>query len=251
MGTPIHSVARQRAENHPVSSWEVEIGIFPAWYWRMSTNSHFERLFWRNSAESAAWYEKMRRYSHIKLLRIFGAGYLPTCSGSCSFRGSCRRGWSRCSRTGRFRGSRSPTHQGRLWFRRYPRTTAGAPEELQLMDGRYLLLLRGFSISVPLPRLIFVPQNEWMGLAIHSVASILAKYRVLWTQNEQMGILIHSVASQQASKQQASQSASKQASKPSRKGDYLTLISSSASGRPSAEATTRIVPAERPDWITA
>ena len=131
--------------------------------------------------------------------------------------------------------TRSPTHQGRLWFRRYPRTTAGAPEELQLMEGRYLLLLRGFSISVLLPRLIFVPQNEWMGLAIHSVASfsakyrvlwtqneqmgipihsvasILAKYRVLWTQNEQMGIPIHSVASKQAASQQAS---SKPASKP-------------------------------------
>ena len=113
--------------------------------------------------------------------------------------------------------TRSPTHQGRLWFRRYPRTTAGAPKELQLMDGRYLLLLRGFSLSVPLPRLIFVPQNEWMGLAIHSVASILAKYRVLWTQNEQMGIPIHSVASKQA--------ASQPASKPSRIDDYLTLSS--------------------------
>jgi hypothetical protein len=48
----------------------------------MSTNSHFERLFWRNSAESAAWYEEMGRYSHIKRLRIlFG----DVCSNEAKF----------------------------------------------------------------------------------------------------------------------------------------------------------------------
>ena len=47
----------------------------------------------------------------------------------------------------------------------------------------YLPRSRGI-IAMLLRRLIFVPQNEWIGPAIHSVASFSAKTRVLWTQNE-------------------------------------------------------------------
>ena len=90
-----------------------------------------------------------------------------------------------------------------VFLRQARRAFPRAPRSL---DGRKLLhcLCRPSStaihpaiflfLSVPLRRLIFVPQNEWIGPAIHSVASFCQKTRVLRPQNGQMGTPIHSVA---------------------------------------------------------